>query len=315
MKLVTFRNPEGRERAGWLQEAHVIDINLASNGQLPHTMIELLEQSEANLATLQQLASSTANTPINPHAVYQVSEVELLAPLPRPTSVRDFFAFEEHVKTGRKRNGLEVVAEWYEIPVFYFSNHMAVVGPNHDVARPRSCQWLDYELEIACVIGKQGRNISRHEAEDYIVGYCIMNDWSARDLQRKEMKVGLGPAKGKDFATTLGPYIVTKDELEPYRIADRGQGSLYNLEMTAKVNGELLSRGNFKDIHYTFAQMIERASDGVTLYPGDVIGSGTVGTGCILELGENVHRWLEPGDIVELSITELGETRNRIIAD
>ena len=159
-------------------------------------------------------------------------------------------------------------------------------------------------MEIACVIGREGRNISREQAEEYIF-YCIMNDWSARDLQATEMKVGLGPAKGKDFATSLGAHLVTKEELDVYRNGDR-----YNLEMTAHVNGKLLSKGNFQDIYYTFAEMIERASEDVTLYPGDVIGSGTVGTGCILELG--TEEWLQDGDVVELSITGLGTLRNTI---
>jgi 2-keto-4-pentenoate hydratase/2-oxohepta-3-ene-1,7-dioic acid hydratase in catechol pathway len=145
-------------------------------------------------------------------------------------------------------------------------------------------------------------------AEDYIFGYTIFNDWSARDFQQKEMKVGLGPAKGKDFATSIGPVIVTKDELENYRV---GKG--FNLSMSAKVNGKLLSKGNAKDMYYSFGQMIERASAGVTLYPGDIIGSGTVGTGCLLELGQEVHRWLEPGDTVELEIEGIGQLRNLII--
>jgi fumarylacetoacetate (FAA) hydrolase len=150
-------------------------------------------------------------------------------------------------------------------------------------------------------------DIKASEADDYIFGYCILNDWSARDIQRKEMKVGLGPAKGKDFATTIGPYILTKDELEDYRVENG-----YDLPMTAKVNGTLLSEGNMQDIYYSFYEMIERASDGVPLCPGELIGSGTVGSGCILELGTDVHRWLEPGDVVELEIGCLGTLKNKI---
>jgi 2-keto-4-pentenoate hydratase/2-oxohepta-3-ene-1,7-dioic acid hydratase in catechol pathway len=300
MKFVTFRNREGEERAGWLTGAKVIDMNIASGGLLPSSMLHFLENTEEYMAIIQTLVTREKG-------VYQLDDVELLAPIPDPPSIRDFYAFEQHVKTARGRRGLNVVPEWYEMPVFYFTNHRAVVGPNAVVHRPAKCEWLDYELEIACIIGKQGKNIRKEDAEQYIFGYCILNDWSARDLQAKEMKVGLGPAKGKDFATSLGPFIVTKDELEQYRTSDR-----YDLKMTAKVNGQVLSRGNFKDIYYTFPEMIERASDGVTLYPGDVIGSGTVGTGCILELGTDVHRWLEPGDVVELEITGLGTLQNKI---
>jgi 2-keto-4-pentenoate hydratase/2-oxohepta-3-ene-1,7-dioic acid hydratase in catechol pathway len=239
---------------------------------------------------------------------HEISDITLLSPIPRPVSIRDFYAFEEHVKTARARRGLDVIPEWYEIPVFYFTNHLAVKGPDTEIEKPKACEWLDYELEIACIIGKEGTNIQAEEAEEYIFGYCIMNDWSARDLQAQEMKVGLGPAKGKDFATSLGPVIVTPEEIEQFKTKNG-----YSLTMTAKVNGKLLSKGNFDQIYYSFAQMIERASEGVILYPGEVNGSGTVGTGCILVLGTDVHRWLKPGDEVELAITGLGTLKNTII--
>ncbi len=173
---------------------------------------------------------------------------------------------------------------------------------------PRSLA-LDYELEVACVIGRAGRDIAEEDAEEYIAGYTIMNDWSARDLQREEMSVGLGPAKGKDFATSLGPWLVTPDELEELALGD----GRFNLTMAARVNGVERSRGNFRDIYYTFAQMIARASRDVTLHPGDVLGSGTVGTGCLLELTGGEGPWLAPGDLVELEVTGLGTLRNRII--
>jgi 2-keto-4-pentenoate hydratase/2-oxohepta-3-ene-1,7-dioic acid hydratase in catechol pathway len=200
-----------------------------------------------------------------------------------------------------------MIPEWYEIPVFYFSNHLAIKGPGEIIPKPKDSHWLDYELEIACIIGKEGRDIRAEEADEFIFGYTILNDWSARDLQQKEMKVGLGPAKGKDFSTSIGPWIVTKEDLEPLRA---GKG--YDISMKARVNGVLLSEGNMKDIYYSFAEMIERASKGVTLYPGEILGSGTVGTGCILELGEDVHRWLEPGDVVELEVDHLGVLNNII---
>lgn len=298
MKFITFQHSSSEMRAGWLKGEHVIDMNIASNGTLPSTMLSFLEKADEYMDVIRTMKISQSG-------VYPLQEVTLCAPLPNPGSIRDFYAFEEHVKTARGRRGLDVIPEWYDIPVFYFTNHRAIVGPEKDVAKPKATQKLDYELEIACVIGKEGKNISREQAEEYIFGYCILNDWSARDLQAEEMKVGLGPAKGKDFATSLGPYIVTKDELEDYRRNDR-----HNLEMTASVNGDIWSKGNFQDIYYTFAEMIERASRDVTLYPGDVIGSGTVGSGCILELG--TEKWLQDGDVVELSITGLGKLRNTV---
>jgi fumarylacetoacetate (FAA) hydrolase len=234
-------------------------------------------------------------------------EAELFAPIPQPRSLRDFYAFELHVATAHRKRGREVPSAWYEIPVFYFGHAGSIFGPEAVVPRPAGTHQLDFELEVACVIGKSGRDIAAADAWDHIAGFTIMNDWSARDLQRQEMSVGLGPAKGKDFATSLGPYLVTPDEL-----ADRFAGGRHDLMMIARINGEEVTRGNAKSIHWTFAQMIERASSQVDLLPGDVIGSGTVGGGCILELGEEVHPWLEPGDEVELEIERLGRLRNRI---
>lgn len=228
-----------------------------------------------------------------------------------PASIRDFYAFEQHVKTANANRGRDVPPVWYEIPVFYFTNRTAIYGPDAVIPYPKKSHALDYELEVACVIGKPGRDIAVEHAEDYIAGYMIYNDWSARDLQRQEMSVGLGPAKGKDFAQSFGPYLVTADEL-----ADRhtGRPGVYDLQMIARVNGEERSRGNWKDLHWSFGQMMARASDGVTLYPGDVIGSGTVGTGCLLELTKGQGPYLQPGDVVELEVERLGILRN-IVGD
>ncbi|MCH7471862.1 fumarylacetoacetate hydrolase family protein [bacterium] len=224
-------------------------------------------------------------------------------------SFRDFYAFEQHVKAARARRGAEMIPEWYELAVFYFSNHNSMLLSGEDLPFPPAGEWLDFELEVGCVIGKECRNIKAAEADEYIAGYTVLNDWSLRDAQRKEMKLNLGPAKGKDFATTIGPQLVSLDELE-----DKRSGKGYDLVMTAQVNGKELSRGNWKDIHYSFGEIIERASQGVTLYPGDVLGSGTVGTGCILELGpENTGGWLKVGDVVELEIERLGLLRNKIV--
>jgi fumarylacetoacetate (FAA) hydrolase len=223
------------------------------------------------------------------HAEYPLEEVELRPPVLHPPSVRDFYAFEQHVKTARANRGLEVPPEWYETPVFYFSNPAAIFGPEDEIPYPLETNELDYELEVAAIIGADGA----------IGAFTVMNDWSARDLQRKEMKVGLGPAKGKDFATSLGPVVVTPDEF------DGSEG-----EMVARVNGEERSRGNLHDLNWPWERLLEQAARNTHLLTGDVIGSGTVGTGCILELGDG--RWLRPGDEVELEVEGLGVLRNRI---
>jgi 2-keto-4-pentenoate hydratase/2-oxohepta-3-ene-1,7-dioic acid hydratase in catechol pathway len=301
MKFITFRNPNGEQRGGWVSGEGVVDMQLAGQGKLPVSIRELLEHQEAYLPVIQSIEKDVQPT-------YSMEEIELLAPLPNPCTFRDYVAFETHVKNAAATHGNTVAPEWYEVPIFYFSNPNAIRGPGEEVARPKKCVKLDYELEMACIIGKKGKNIQASEAEEYIFGYMILNDWSARDLQAQEMKVLLGPAKGKDFATSIGPWIVTKDELQKYRIGDR-----LDLVMTAKVNGEVWSHGNFRDIYYSFGQMIERASEDVTLFPGDIIGSGTVGFGCILELGTDEYRWLEPGDEIELEITGLGVLKSRIV--
>ncbi|MGQ0802279.1 MAG: fumarylacetoacetate hydrolase family protein [Actinomycetota bacterium] len=234
-----------------------------------------------------------------------------LPPPTQPPSIRDFYAFEEHVATARRARGLEMVPEWYEAPVFYFSNPHSVIGTDQPVAAPPGCEELDYELEVAAVVGIEGRDLDADDAEGHIAGFTIMNDWSARDLQRREMKVGLGPAKGKDFATSLGPWLVPPDEL-----ADRRAGKAYDLAMTARVNGREYSSGNLADLHWSFGEMLAHASRGTRLVPGDVIGSGTCGTGCILELslvhGSDEYPWLVPGDVVELEVERLGVLRNPI---
>jgi fumarylacetoacetate (FAA) hydrolase len=216
--------------------------------------------------------------------------VRLLAPVHRPPSIRDFYAFEEHVTRARAlRDAGPPPPEWYDIPVFYFSNPAAVYGPEDAIPFPEGVEELDYELELAAVIG----------ADEEIGGYTVMNDWSARDVQRAEMTVGLGPAKGKDFATSLGPVLVTADELD-------GSGA----EMVARVNGEERSRGNSRDMHHSWQAIVAQAGRNTRLLPGDVLGSGTVGSGCILEHGDG--RWLQPGDVVELEIEGIGILRNTV---
>ena len=224
------------------------------------------------------------------HAEFALADVDLRAPVLNPPSVRDFYAFEQHVETARAARGLEVPKEWYEVPVFYFSNPSAIFGPEDDVPYPEGTEELDYELEVAAILGAGGA----------IGGFTVMNDWSARDLQRQEMKVGLGPAKGKDFATSLGPVVVTPDEFD---------GS--EAEMVARVNGEERSRGNLRTLYHSWERIREHAARNTTLRPGDVLGSGTVGTGCILEHGDG--RWLQRGDVVELEVEGIGVLRNRVV--
>ncbi|MDX6485335.1 MAG: hypothetical protein QOF43_488 [Gaiellaceae bacterium] len=237
--------------------------------------------------TLQSFFTGGGNA--REHAEYPLDDVLFRAPVLSPPAVRDFYAFEQHVKTARALRGLEVPAEWYEQPVFYFSNPAAIFGPEDEIPYPTGTGELDYELEVAAVIGDGGA----------IGGFTVMNDWSARDLQRKEMKVGLGPAKGKDFATTLGPIVVTPDEF------DGSAGT-----MVARVNGEERSRGNLADMHFSWEEIVAQAARNTVLRPGDILGSGTVGTGCILELNDG--RWLRPGDVVELEVEGIGVLRNTV---
>jgi fumarylacetoacetate (FAA) hydrolase len=237
-----------------------------------------------------------------------IDDVKFLSPI-IPNTLRDGYAFEQHVKTANKNRGREVPEEWYEFPIFYFTNPNAVFGQNDVIPYPRYTSAMDFELEIAVVIGKGGIDIKAEEAPNHIFGYTIFNDWSARDIQRKEMIVGLGPAKGKDFASAFGPVIVTHGSIAG---KSAGRPGVYDLEMTARVNGKELSRGNFKDMHWSFGELIERVSDSVVLQPGDVIGSGTVGTGCLLELTKFLGPWLHEGDVVELEIEEIGVLRNTV---
>ncbi len=227
-------------------------------------------------------------------------------------SFRDFYAFEAHVKNARKKRGLEMIPEWYEAPVFYFSNTASIVFDGAEIKKPAETNELDYELEWAVVIGKEGRDISVSEADSYILGFTILNDWSMRDVQRREMKVGLGPAKGKDFATSVGPNLVAPGDIGD-KIVDKSRGNRYDLEMSVFVNDEKRGGGNTKDMNWTFAELIAEASRNTVLKPGDLIGSGTVGTGCITEFAEGVWPWLQVGDVVRLEIERLGALQNRIV--
>ena len=251
---------------------------------------------------------------------HDIEDITLLPVIPKPNSFRDAYAFRQHVSTSRKNRGVEMISEFDEFPVFYFSNHNAMFADGQNIElMPDHFERLDYELEFAIIIGKGGKNILSKYADNYIAGFCILNDLSARSLQMEEMRLNLGPSKGKDFANVIGPYLVTPNELESKSI-DTPFGKKYDLKMSCYVNGELLSKGNAKDMNWTFAEIIERASYGAELFPGDVIGSGTVGTGCLLELNgtekrkntDHKDRWIKENDEIEMQIEGLGKITNKI---
>jgi 2-keto-4-pentenoate hydratase/2-oxohepta-3-ene-1,7-dioic acid hydratase in catechol pathway len=243
----------------------------------------------------------------------QLAGTRLLAPVVEPPSIRDFYAFEQHVRTARARRGLEMHPDWYELPVFYFANPAAVLGPGDPVAVPPRSAELDYELEVACVLGLAGENLRLQDADRMVAGFMVMNDWSARDVQRREMQLSLGPAKGKDFATSLGPVLVTTGEFAP-----GGLREVPSAVMVARVNGVEWSRANLDGLWWSFAEMLAYASEAAPLRRGDVLGSGTCGTGCILELslvhGAEKYPYLQPGDEVELEVSGLGVLANRVVA-
>jgi len=328
MKFLTYATPDDLRtpQLGVLLADKVIDLAVARTWaqgarsvpaeDLPASLIELIYAGQPTWNYTQSLLNALEGEHL-PHlkganrkpVSYNVNQVMIYPPMTRLGSLRDFYAFEAHVTAAFAIRGREVPPEWHQFPVFYFSNPNAIYGPGETIPYPSYTQALDYELEVACVIARPGIDIPAESAEEYIFGYTIFNDWSARDIQQMEMRVGLGPAKGKDFASSFGPWIVTSDEL-----ADRAASrpGVYDLEMTARVNGQERSRGNWKDIHYSFGEMIARASAGTYLLPGDVIGSGTVGTGCLLEMTKGEGPWLEPGDQVELEIERLGKLVNRV---
>jgi 2-keto-4-pentenoate hydratase/2-oxohepta-3-ene-1,7-dioic acid hydratase in catechol pathway len=246
-------------------------------------------------------------------AAVALEGVRLLAPVAEPPSIRDFYAFEQHVRTARSRRGLEMHPDWYELPVFYFTNPAAVLGPGDPVAAPPRSAELDYELEVACVLGRGGTNLLLEDADEVVAGFMVMNDWSARDVQRREMAQSLGPAKGKDFATSLGPTLVTAAEFAP-----GGLREVPSAVMTATVNGAEWSRADLDGLWWSFAEMLVYASEAAPVRRGDVLGSGTCGTGCILELslvhGADRYPYLRPGDEVELEVTGLGVLASRVVA-
>ena len=308
MKLISYKENKniklGAFEEGKIYDLYAIDSNIADN------MLKFLQGGEGQLQ-LARVAVESGNP------ILSEEDVELISPVPNPPSVRDAYAFRQHVATARRNRGLEMIPEFDEIPIFYFTNHHAVFGEGNFSVLQRHTEKLDFELECAAVIGKGGRNISTSDADDYIAGFMIMNDLSARVLQMQEMKLNLGPAKGKDFGSTFGPWLVTKDELESCKQSSV-DGDRYDLKMKAFVNDIQVSGDTLSNMTWTFAQIIERVSYGVDIFPGDIIGSGTCGTGCFLELnGSKItdNQWLNPGDTVSLEIDGLGTLTNKIVLE
>ena len=328
MKFVTYIE-KGNEshRFGFVMDDYIVDVlraaifmnekkHVSEYLEIPSSLHTCLEDWKPNLIKLQKLQDELENETIaelmanNQHIAQPETDVQLLPPITNPSTFRDFYAFEQHVKAARKLRGLEMHPDWFRLPIFYFSNPNALYGHGEDIPYPDNTEELDFELEFAVIIANGGRDIKADDADRLIAGYTICNDWSARDLQREEMPLSLGPAKGKDFATSFGPYMVTPDKLAD---AWDDNGKLH-LRMTCHVNDKLISDGNTNDLYHSFPTMIERASMNANLVAGDYLGSGTVGTGCILELRpENTDGWIHKGDVVRMEVERLGVLENKII--
>ncbi len=302
-RLAAALDPDGRH---WLDldEARRILVarepGRAHNSALFRQPLTTLDAHLANGMRVEALADLLEAEPEEP---MDAGTLSFGPPILQPPTFRDFYAFEQHVGTMWKRRDMEIPEAWFRLPIFYFSNVSEIRGPGDAVWAPRGSSELDYELEVGALIDTPVTNLDAARGEEAIGGYLVLNDWSARDLQRDESAVRLGPAKGKDFATSIGPWLVTPDEL-----ANARSGKGYDLAMTATVNGTELSRGSWSSAHFSFGEMVERASADVRLRPGDLLGSGTVGTGCLLEIRDEVlKRYLQPGDTVTLAIERLGE--------
>jgi len=323
MKLISYLYEE-HDYLGVLVDGKIYSMDQL-HPDLPSNMSMFLNYWEEFLPAAQSGIDAIKGGKLLPTQALDLSQVQLLAPVPHPTSCRDGYAFRQHVAAARRNRKVDMIPEFDQYPIFYFTNHNSIIGEGEVRCMPDHFEKLDFELEVAIVICKHGRNIRAEEADQYIGGLMIMDDLSARRLQMEEMLLNLGPAKGKDFATSIGPWLVTLDELEAFEIPAKENhvGKNWNLTMLCRINGIEVSRGNVGDMDWTFAEIIERASYGVDLYPGDVIGSGTVGTGCFLELNGTgklsdpnyQEQWLKAGDIVELEVDGLGILSNTIIKE
>lgn len=323
MKLVSYLKEE-HDQLAVLVDGLLYDME-DLHPDLPNSMSMFLNYWEDAFPMAQGGVMMIEEGKISQNKGVAFDSVQILAPVPFPASCRDGYAFRQHVEAARRNRKVPMIPEFDQYPVFYFTNHHSVKGPGEIFCMPDHFDKLDFELEAAIVICKQGRNIKAEEADEYIGGLMIMNDFSARRLQMQEMLLNLGPAKGKDFATSTGPWLITLDELQSLEVACKEGhiGKSWNLKMVCRVNGIQVSEGNLADMDWTFAEIIERASYGVDLYPGDIIGSGTVGTGCFLELNGTGklndpnynEQWLKDGDVVDLEIDELGVLSNTIVAE
>ncbi len=323
MKLVTYLK-DGHGQLGIVVDGNIYPMDALHN-DLPNTMAMFLNFWD-DLMPLARAAEQKIKDGLTRNSLADAYETaEIIAPVPHPTSCRDGYAFRQHVAAARRNRKVDMIPEFDQYPIFYFTNHNSIQGPGDITCMPDHFKKLDFELEAAIVICRPGRNIKAAEADEYIGGLMIMNDMSARTLQMEEMLLNLGPAKGKDFCTVIGPMLVTLDELEQYEIPckENHTGRSWNLGMKCWVNGIQVSEGNVGDMDWTFAEIIERCSYGVDLFPGDVIGSGTVGTGCFLELNGTgklndpnyTEQWLQEGDVVEMEIDALGKLSNTIVKD
>jgi fumarylacetoacetate (FAA) hydrolase len=323
MKLVSYLR-DGHDQLAFLVDDFLYDCD-ALHPDLPGNMNMFLNYWDDMFETAQSVNNAILQGIITKDKGIDINTIQLLAPIPFPTSCRDGYAFRQHVAAARRNRKVDMIPEFDQYPIFYFTNHHSIQGPGDILCMPDHFEKLDFELEAAIVICKQGRNIPASEADAYIGGLMIMNDMSARKLQMEEMLLNLGPAKGKDFSTVIGPCLVTLDELVDFEISpkENHEGKAWNLSMKCWVNGIQVSEGNVGDMDWTFAEIIERASYGVNLHPGDVIGSGTVGTGCFLELNgtgklnnpDYQEQWLKEGDVVEMEIAGLGRLVNTIVKE
>ena len=322
MKFVTYINQQTPE-VGIIVNEKIYPVNKIDNS-IPSQMSDILNDWDANMVKAKEVEAQILSG--NHETLSSSLEgSNLLAPVPNPTSCRDGYAFRQHVAAARRNRNVPMIAEFDQYPIFYFTNHNAIMGPGEIPCMPDHFQKLDFELEVAVVLGKRGRNVKAADADQYIAGFMIMNDMSARTLQMEEMLLNLGPAKGKDFSTVIGPWLVTPDELESFKVpAKSGHvGNSYDLKMSCHVNGIQVSSGSVGDMDWTFAEIIERCAYGADIFPGDVIGSGTVGTGCFLELNGTgllndpsfKPQWLQAGDVVTMDITALGHLSNTIVKE
>ena len=296
MKLVSYKT-EDQEHLGVFYNGHIYNLN-SLNHVIPDNMQQFLEGGDALMEAALRVFDELKNHKITPK---EELFFEILAPVPHPTSCRDAYAFRQHVATARLNRNAEMIPEFDQFPVFYFTNHNSIYGTGVVPCMPDHFDKLDFELEIAVVLNKKGRNIKAADADEYIAGYMIMNDLSARTLQLEEMRLNLGPAKGKDFATVLGPWLVTKDEIQnPHR-----------LRLWLSLNGKMMQDSNTDDLIFNIPQLISYSSQFMTLLPGDVISTGTpAGVG----LGFSPNIYLKPGDVVELGIDGLGSSKQTAIA-